>query len=123
MKIDFTIPQNIILSKGTHNVKISGITIGTNLKTGNKFFKCVFSNKEGFLPQWFYITDSSKPFLKKLFNACGIFDEVAEVKDLLNKELKIQVVYKNLINPESGEITKEISSCVNFESINKLQAA
>lgn len=123
MKIDFTIPKKIILPKGTHSVKITGITIGTNLKTGNKFFKCVFSNKEGFLPQWLYITDGSKPFLRKLFNACGIYDEIAEVKDLLNKELKIHVLYKNLINPETGEITKEISSCVNFESIKSLEAA
>ncbi|MCC6866864.1 MAG: hypothetical protein IT280_11985 [Ignavibacteria bacterium] len=118
MKIDFTIPKNTILTEGIHTVKVTGITIGTNLKTGNKFFKCVFSNKEGFLPQWFYITDGSKPFLRKLFNACGIYDDIAEVKDLLNKELKIQVVYKNLINPVTGEITKEISSCVNFEFLN-----
>lgn len=123
MKIDFTIPKNTILTKGIHTVKITGITIGTNLKTGNKFFKCVFSNKEGFLPQWFYITDGSKSFLRKLFNACGIYDDIAEVKHLLNKELQIHVIYKDLINPETGEITKEISSCVNFESINNLKAA
>lgn len=123
MKIDFTSPKPVILPDGSHTVKITGITIGTHLRTGNKFFKCIFSNKTGFLPQWFYITDTSKPFLKSLFTACGIFDEIAEVKDLLNKELVINVVYKDLINPHTGEATKTISACSGFQPVNKLKAA
>jgi len=121
MKIDFTIPKPIILPEGTHRVKISGITIGTHLRTGNKFFKCVFSNKTGYLPQWFYITESSKPFLKHLFTACGIHEEIAEVKALLNKEVIIDVIMKDLVNPQTGEVTKTISSCKGFKPISDLK--
>jgi hypothetical protein len=42
---------------------------------------------------------------------------------LLNKNLIIHVIRKNLINPLTGEVTKEVSSCVNFESISSLKAA
>jgi len=125
MKIDFNIPQNSIstdlpqssiLSEGIHEVKVSSITIGTNVKTGNRFFKCVFTNHYGFLPQWFYDTQASKPFLKKLFNAAGIYDEIAEVKDLLFKNLNIHVRKSHLINPQTGEVIRETFTCVHFES-------
>lgn len=123
MKIDFTTLNKTILQEGIHEVTITYVSVGANPKTGNKFFKCIFSNCKGYLPQWFYVTERSKSFIKKLFIASGVLDDIAEVKDLLSKSLLIRVKNSFLINPSTGEITKEISTCIDFEPNASLKAA
>ena len=107
--------ENPILGVGTHDVEIFNYKSDINQNTGSRYYKLIFTNEYGYLPEWFYITDNSKPFLKSLFTACGIEEDTLDFSLLVNKSVRIHLIKSVLINKSTGKVTRENKKIAKFE--------
>jgi hypothetical protein len=114
MKIAFNNHTKPQLGIGQHRVAIAKVLHGKSSIKRTPYFVCRFENQWGYLYQRFYITEGSKLFLKRFFEAASIYGNAVETKELLGKELFVSVETKDRVDFETGEIVGIYNESVSF---------
>jgi len=81
-----------ILNPGLHIVKITELSEGVSKNKKIPYLKCRFENDYGYIPEIFYINDTGKLYLDKLFSSVNILENEVNSIHLLGKILAIRVV-------------------------------
>jgi hypothetical protein len=115
MKIHFNKNLNY-LSNGDHEVVISEVTEGIS-KNSVPFFLCKFENEEGIINYKIYKTENSLPFIKKLFEAVGLYQQEVDTNNLIGKYLGITIKTKDWIDSTTGEIISKNQDVVLFKNL------
>ncbi len=93
------------LPDGRHVVTITHIDEGTSEYKGVPFFAARFENEAGYVTQRFYLSAGGMPIIMALCEAVGIEPKAGQdidTKQLLNKEVSIEVGDYTYHNPEDG---------------------
>ena len=105
------------LPDGRHVVTITHIDEGTSEYKGVPFFAVRFENEEGFVNQRFYLSPGGMPIIMALCEAVGIEPKQGEdidTKQLVNKEVSIEVGDYTYNNPEDGN-ERTLKQASNFQ--------
>jgi hypothetical protein len=108
-----------LLEDGQQQVTITDIEEGTSENKGVPFFAVRFENEQGYISHRFYQSSAGMPLIIGLFEAAGIEAEEGQeldTKQLVGKELSIEVGERSYNDPESGN-ERTLKQAVNFLAI------
>ena len=111
------------LQTGIHLITITKVFYGKTTFSKIPYFKCKFENENGWFYQKFFLNQKagSINFIKKLFEAAGVYTDSINPGDLSGKQLAIHIKSRKLIDFLTGEILGQKEECMYFESVGEYE--
>lgn len=108
--------EKSLLANGRQQVKITSVEEGTSENKGVPFFAVRFENDEGYVSHRFYLSPAGMPNVVGLFKDSGIEvkqDGELDTKQLIGKELTIEVGERSYNDPETGN-ERTLKQAMNY---------
>ena len=105
-----------LLEDGPQTVTITHIEEGSSEYKGIPFFAVRFENEDGYVSHRFYQSPAGMPAIIGLFKMAGIDaqpDKDLDTKQLMGKEVEIEVGERSYTDPESHN-ERTLKQAVNF---------
>lgn len=106
------------LQNGRHVVTITEISEGKSEYKGIPFFAARMESEEGFVEQRFYDSEPSQPILAELMRAVGLDGQELDTKNLVGKELSVEVHERSYPDPDTG-VEKTITEAGHFRRVGE----
>ncbi|TAE21494.1 MAG: hypothetical protein EAZ91_25170 [Cytophagales bacterium] len=108
--------EKSLLDNGRQRVTITDVEEGTSENKGIPFFAVRFENDEGYVSHRFYLSPAGMPNVIALFKDAGIEvkqDAELDTKQLIGKELQIEVGERSYNDPETGN-ERTLKQAMNY---------